>query len=188
MTLVKPLVMRGNFNPRSPHGERRSAARQAYYAAHFNPRSPHGERHSARISVLPSTVFQPTLPARGATALRRVPPFLPAISTHAPRTGSDACHLSASVRLYLFQPTLPARGATRPPRCPRAYSRDFNPRSPHGERRALRDVPCAAVISTHAPRTGSDSASPCRKSRASRFQPTLPARGATPQALTCRRW
>ena len=45
----------------------------------------------------------------------------------------------------------------------------FNPRSPHGERRAADDQRVAAVgISTHAPRTGSDgscsrraSAPPC---------------------------
>ena len=58
-----------------------------------------------------------------------------------------------------FQPTLPARGATT---FERAYSRalsDFNPRSPHGERRQLeRDMRTKPAISTHAPRTGSDTA------------------------------
>ena len=35
-----------NFNPRSPHGERRGACALAPRENHFNPRSPHGERRS----------------------------------------------------------------------------------------------------------------------------------------------
>ena len=108
--------------------------------------------------------FQPTLPARGAT--------LP------------DC---ASKPFITFQPTLPARGATA--RCgktcrprtisthaPRTGSDDkaredvpvgnhFNPRSPHGERPG--------------------EATSRRRSR--RFQPTLPARGAT-HLLICFRY
>ena len=102
-------------------------------------------------------VFQPTLPARGATVRRRPAPcrrwnFNPrsphgerhfwnrereehaSISTHAPRTGSD--------RLNTIEGALQA---------------DFNPRSPHGERRAFnRFFLYGNQISTHAPRTGSD--------------------------------
>ena len=33
-----------NFNPRSPHGERRHPHPRRYAQHHFNPRSPHGER------------------------------------------------------------------------------------------------------------------------------------------------
>ncbi len=82
----------GHFNPRSPHGERPSSASRMPCATYFNPRSPHGERrppccerlplfayfnprspHGER-RLRPSTYtvsigeFQPTLPARGATA------------------------------------------------------------------------------------------------------------------------
>ena len=57
------------------------------------------------------------------------------ISIHAPRTGSDA----------------------RPPRKKEGLKPYFNPRSPHGERRAVRKVKILKVrISIHAPRTGSD--------------------------------
>ena len=168
-----------NFNPRSPHGERRSArtspdvtfpfqptlpARGATLEGdsrdrgpgHFNPRSPHGERPTIQRYTEYLGEFQPTLPARGATDGRaaertgvRFQPTLPArgatrmldnqiartfISTHAPRTGSDDGRRRTS-----------------------AAAKDFNPRSPHGERRnkawqAVR----AKGISTHAPRTGSD--------------------------------
>ena len=56
-----------------------------------------------------------------------------------------------------FQPTLPARGAT------------------------IRDgaVRVSKYISTHAPRTGSDTRRSRKSSARKRFQPTLPARGAT---------
>ena len=38
-------------------------------------------------------------------------------------------------------------------------AQDFNPRSPHGERQSPENLcPSAQNISTHAPRTGSDSA------------------------------
>ena len=81
-----------------------------------------------------TTVFQPTLPARGATRAERFEIKADAISTHAPRTGSDRRFGAVLV------------SAT-----------DFNPRSPHGERRFLSVASCT---------TGA-------------FQPTLPARGAT---------
>ena len=60
-------------------------------------------------------------------------------------------------RTVAFQPTLPARGATATlPTAPTSLP-NFNPRSPHGERRAQHGVAQADfLISTHAPRTGSD--------------------------------
>ena len=55
------------FNPRSPHGERRTRGQPQRCGNHFNPRSPHGERQ-VNIDEL--------FAASG-------------ISIHAPRTGSD---------------------------------------------------------------------------------------------------
>ena len=82
------------------------------------------------------------------------------ISTHAPRTGSD-----------VFPD---ARTLGR---------RDFNPRSPHGERHTARPKNGGLKdISTHAPRTGSDKQVWLANRMAFEFQPTLPARGATPSA------
>ena len=100
----------------------------------FNPRSPHGERRRNRVFLYKTQLFQPTLPARGATRVcirnhRELPISTHAprtgsdvygqvfyqhilISTHAPRTGSDAAFAKAPVNAPLFQPTLPARGAT----------------------------------------------------------------------------
>ena len=82
----------------------------------------------------PSTAFQSTLPARGATTRRLTksnvyPHFNPrsphgerppccscsrprAISIHAPRTGSDGSFCQSCHVIFVFQSTLPARGAT----------------------------------------------------------------------------
>ena len=105
---------RCHFNPRSPHGERRLSPSCLTRALHFNPRSPHGERPGGDRASRTAPIFQSTLPARGATlklgfpALRRI-----------------------------FQSTLPARGATYAVEA-NCTGDNFNPRSPHGERRRRR--------------------------------------------------
>ena len=101
------------------------------------------------------------------------------ISIHAPRTGSDQLAGAAS-----------------------GHPLHFNPRSPHGERRALdpleelfnvisihaprtgsdRDATAGRIvvgISIHAPRTGSDAIKAFPWEDTGTFQSTLPARGAT---------
>ena len=45
----KRLSKRTNFNPRSPHGERRKYCKKTFSVVDFNPRSPHGERHAALL-------------------------------------------------------------------------------------------------------------------------------------------
>ena len=102
------------------------------------------------------------------------------ISIHAPRTGSDTALVTDKTLTLEFQSTLPARGATLQTAADFQDSRNFNPRSPHGERRGQRreSVP-AHQISIHAPRTGSDNTPEERKRVQDAFQSTLPARGAT---------
>ena len=105
------------------------------------------------------------------------------ISTHAPRTGSDQSQPAAAraasnfnprsphgerrpprpalaIPTKKFQPTLPARGATAGGWLAAGGAGDFNPRSPHGERHYARLAygRMESIISTHAPRTGSDEA------------------------------
>ncbi len=79
-----------NFNPRSPHGERLMASEVKSTYCDFNPRSPHGERQTLALENRAADAFQPTLPARGATSDAQQSCLALAISTHAPRTGSDA--------------------------------------------------------------------------------------------------
>ena len=101
-----------DFNPRSPHGERPVRVGGNSQTCYFNPRSPHGERQNAVFITNDATVFQSTLPARGATRCNHYAgnvrkyfnPRSPhgerpcrgykarheqTISIHAPRTGSD---------------------------------------------------------------------------------------------------
>ena len=61
----------GNFNPRSPHGERRKAGRENGRSLHFNPRSPHGERRNPFIQRRFRRNFNP----RSPHGERRVSPF-----------------------------------------------------------------------------------------------------------------
>ena len=129
-----------DFNPRSPHGERLQADDASNIFLNFNPRSPHGER-----------------PFRVAS---RFSPFF--ISTHAPRTGSDVVVDEAAADLRVdFNPRSP-HGERRCGAAHRRVSQNFNPRSPHGERRRVfLSLAIPKIISTHAPRTGSD----CRRCR-----------------------
>ena len=62
---------------------------------YFNPRSPHGERRTPAFSDSSVTLFQSTLPARGATAHALGILRAAEISIHAPRTGSDGLLIGA---------------------------------------------------------------------------------------------
>ena len=110
-------------------------ARLRLQPCNFNPRSPHGERQRLRW--------------------RRSRE--PGISTHAPRTGSDAHPYSRPRRCRRISTHAPRTGSDISVPAFTTIWSYFNPRSPHGERRAADDQRVAAVgISTHAPRTGSD--------------------------------
>ena len=80
--------------------------------ADFNPRSPWGER-PCRLGLWTEPVL---------------------ISIHAPRGGSDSISTTLFLPILAFQSTLPVGGATRKPIPGRRLDKDFNPRSPWGER------------------------------------------------------
>ena len=161
----RPASQHTHFNPRSPHGERHVAFRAAFPVGYFNPRSPHGERHWCLSLTGQPFPFQSTLPARGATTsfillMLRWMDFNPR-SPHGERH-PDYFDLGCFDK---FQSTLPARGATQwtasnfrclgisihaprtgsddEQRRTRAAAKDFNPRSPHGER--LRKVTILSI-------------------------------------------
>ena len=115
-------------------GVRQSSRR----ACDFNPRSPHGERrHGGANRERGKTIFQSTLPARGATVLRVLVFLAEYISIHAPRTGSDVFHNCIIIHVLQISIHAPRTGSDAfPCLAARAYS-NFNPRSPHGERRPL---------------------------------------------------
>ena len=168
-----------DFNPRSPHGERR--ATDAYRSAFWTFQSTLPARGATSFGGVQwsSTRFQSTLPARGATPSSAFSMPQSGISIHAPRTGSDLCALAVIVRLVISIHA-PRTGSDRT-RCSSPTTRRyFNPRSPHGERLGVTTTQeMLESISIHAPRTGSDRAAGTKRGTSRQFQSTLPARGAT---------
>ena len=166
---------RADFNPRSPHGERPFSPVETSAKVMISIHAPRtGSDRQDQLAVHALGRFQSTLPARGATYMRapqdtekQFQSTLPArgatprpgaaapaggISIHAPRTGSDV----------------------PPPRHGGAHQ-DFNPRSPHGERRTSGRHPCGhPAISIHAPRTGSDHSGRCGRPFRTYFNPRSP--------------
>ena len=101
--------------------------------------------------------FLSTLPAWGATPQQAFMRICRRISIHAPRVGSDATK-------------------------PKFFSRNnnFYPRSPRGERPAIRANGLQQlIISIHAPRVGSDNPGSVLDPSPDIFLSTLPAWGAT---------
>ena len=146
---------------------------------HFNPRSPYGERRNPPIPALWLPQFQSTLPLRGAT-IEGVNDDLPdLISIHAPLTGSDALAL-----ILVLNPVIsihaPLTGSDHPygKYCP-PY-RYFNPRSPYGERPgASSSREGASRFQSTLPLRGATCTSRSRSVASQQFQSTLPLRGAT---------
>ena len=199
-----------NFNPRSPHGERRdprerqrfvcsisihaprmgsdaSCARWTLFFSYFNPRSPHGERRFPPMPLRQTRDFNPRSPhgerRRSLLSIATLIYFNPR-SPH----GERPLMKSMIIMTSIFQSTLPAWGAT----CFVCHCRSqlcyFNPRSPHGER--LSPVFRFPVLqpedfnprSPHGERLSAGAYSLLPKG----FQSTLPAWGATKIVTTTR--
>ena len=168
-----------DFNPRSPHGERRLAEQMARLAEVISIHAPRtgSDRNLVEFRLFPAIsihaprtgsdtrkrlrrpcrqAFQSTLPARGATRCVKKVCKKPEISIHAPRTGSDPIWRWMARKYCSFQSTLPARGAT----LHRAITVNTVEISIHAPRTGSDcTVFCFALSSTisiHAPRTGSD--------------------------------
>ena len=123
----------------------------------FNPRSPDGERRCG-----------------GATRYAEH-----VISIHAPRMGSDPAVWVSIIATLLFQSTLPGWGATTCFRLPDSGCRNFNPRSPDGERLEIRKLlDDYARFQSTLPGWGATWNAPMAVSL-SVFQSTLPGWGAT---------
>ena len=94
--------------------------------------------------------FQPTLPARGATDASRSFVIGRNISTHAPRTGSDAAFF-VGFPAFGISTHAPRTGSDASPPETFAGTGNFNPRSPHGERRII--CACSFVSCNFNPRS-----------------------------------
>ena len=79
----------------------------------FNPHSPCGERLFTSLSVVSSSLFQSTLPMRGATHSERFIVFITSkFQSTLPMRGATLISLIFLMTQNLFQSTLPMRGAT----------------------------------------------------------------------------
>jgi len=105
-------LLRKDFNPLSPCGERQVIVDNPEVFKTISIHSPRAGRDVKVRSAAPSDKFQSTLPVRGETQAIADTLLASVISIHSPRAGRDA----RKTLLYLQQ-------------------FDFNPLSPCGERR-----------------------------------------------------
>ena len=101
---------------------------------HFNPRSPCGERPDSFWGLLRFIQFQSTLSLRRATRSHTSVPLQPLISIHALLAESDAGWADWPVRARDFNPRSPCGERRCPDKAALLASAHFNPRSPCGER------------------------------------------------------
>ena len=148
-----------DFNPRSPHRERRIPAAVFEATILFQSTLPSQGATSPMFTdngwVL---VFQSTLPSQGATQIYEECHRDRMISIHAPLTGSDVVKLSFRGGLWIFQSTLPSQGAT------------FS---------ALAIVMPTSPFQSTLPSQGATKAFGSAADQLKAFQSTLPSQGAT---------
>ena len=170
-----------DFNPLSPHGERRQARDRRQAGDAISIHSPRMGRDPAYLDECEAWAqFQSTLPAWGETAWRRPRPAPPCISIHSPRMGRDPAYLDECEAWAQFQSTLPAWGETawrRPRPAPPCIS-IHSPRMGRDGHPMTRII-TQTIISIHSPRMGRDPAPFGWTPPQRRFQSTLPAWGET---------
>ena len=146
-----------NFNPRSPCGERPGRPARLRRSQRFQSTLPVWGATGGLPTAARRREFQSTLPVWGATNVQVSVLGPGLISIHAPRVGSDGILTGVDDGKGGFQSTLPVWGATGSRGKGDDLPKDFNPRSPCGERQLF-----------------------CREYRGDlRFQSTLPVWGAT---------
>ena len=147
-----------HFNPLSPHGERHPHRPHKGSDGDFNPLSPHGERPRPSGTGGRCIVFQSTLPTRGETAVRGAFPVLHHISIHSPHTGRDGQrrYIRGRGAISIHSPHT-GRDVKGP--SVSNWESDFNPLSPHGERRSSVRLSATTTdfnpLSPHGERPGS---------------------------------
>ena len=179
-----PLAIRAlrrmDFNPLSPHGERRAAAQLWPLAAHISIHSPRMGRDRMSTDGMPVLEISIHSPRMGRDR-RRLPqsgkPFryFNPLSPHGERLDAHSCPVkgqyfnplsphgerpaaSAAVHQRLHFNPLSPHGERRTPLSNKLYPvYHFNPLSPHGERPGrLVGFPILIDISIHSPRMGRD--------------------------------
>ena len=142
-----------DFNPRSPHGERRNRGNPNVTVVSISTHAPRTGSDFPSSARSCNDCISTHAPRTGSDSAEDIGTMIFDISTHAPRTGSDVFALSTAAEIPAY----------------------FNPRSPHGERH-IRLPLCVSRrgISTHAPRTGSDQLAKMEKIQYTDFNPRSP--------------
>ena len=123
-----------DFNPLSPHGERRRCSRFRGRRANFNPLSPHGERRATTSNI--DTLLD--------------------ISIHSPRMGRDRLQVGIITVLEDFNPLSP-HGERPPSASVPPPDTSFQSTLPAwGETRTTPTATPERSISIHSPRMGRD--------------------------------
>ena len=165
----------GNFNPRSPWGERLDPLQPTIRQREFQSTLPvGGATPVSRSKSVMTSEFQSTLPAGGATETYDKPPTLSDISIHAPRGGSDLPSPFLTVLTFLFQSTLPAGGATKPEKLTPGRLVFQSTLPAGGATLVVQLLHRSFCISIHAPRGGSDTAKIAIHRRTGNFNPRSP--------------
>ena len=110
----------------------------------FNPRSPHGERRCPKcrsMSPIKISIHAPRTGSDYAVLLLMVKRD---ISIHAPRTGSDAGMSTVNPGTLMISIHAPRTGSDSRRSSSDDLAGDFNPRSPHGERLLSISLPSAS--------------------------------------------
>ena len=147
---------KGDFNPRSPRGERPTQSDGTEFSRNFNPRSPRGERRDSVPPCRRRRYFNPRSPRGERQRCTIHPKRRTDFNPRSPRGERLTWTLSRHT-FWGFQSTLPSRGATRNRFDTCLDVVNFNPRSPRGERLPSAQRHCHnRHISIHAPLAGSD--------------------------------
>ena len=170
----------GDFNPRSPCGERPDqaviycrytqisihaprvgsddrAGRKPCCKRYFNPRSPCGERRPSALACSPGgPYFNPRSPCGERLARFRVSSSFCVFQSTLPVWGATR-PLRGGVDYKIFQSTLPVWGATQDTPDAGVERREFQSTLPVWGATAIKNRQCiTSKISIHAPRVGSD--------------------------------
>ena len=178
--VVKVPICRAAISTHAPRTGSDHAFGTAIQLGDISTHAPRtGSDSAASVSTFASNVFQPTLPARGATLSTKCSRPDSLISTHAPRTGSDRYHFFRRLS-NVISTHAPRTGSDA-----RDFGHlDFDAISTHAPRTGsdARDFGHLDfdAISTHAPRTGSDAFRGVRGPGRRDFNPRSP-HGERPQ-------
>ena len=162
-----------DFNPRSHKGSDRQWIGNNDGPHNFNPRSHKGSDGLFILNVIPTIVFQSTLPQGERRRKECNRPGSDKISIHAPTRGAtrSALVLRWSTRISIHAPT---RGATYLRKAVCKTSCRFQSTLPQGERRwTFFPGTFHTAISIHAPTRGATQNNKVSQ-RAFEFQSTLP--------------